>query len=207
MVRSKMLNTLRVSLAACLLGFALNVQASPLNLTMQDTPDVISSFITVTYNATTGVLNADGFALSLNFAAGPDGSAMIDDGLFTLAANIDNSGALSTGTITLGGTIDSMGYSSGTLLTGVLTDFGFVAGNDGGDPLEFLFDVTGGDLASMYGGTGGIIMGFTGATGDFSSDFSSDPFNASADVAAVPVPAAIWLMFSALAGLASIRRR
>ncbi|MBT8130632.1 MAG: VPLPA-CTERM sorting domain-containing protein [Gammaproteobacteria bacterium] len=132
---------------------------------------------------------------------------MIDSGLFTLDANISNSGGLNGGTITLGGTINSLGYSSGTLLTGVLTDFGFVPGSDGGDPLEFLFSVTGGDLASLYGGTGGIIMGFTGATGDFGSDFSSAPFNASADVAAVPVPAAVWLMFSALAGLASLRRR
>lgn len=199
MVRSKMVTSLKGLLGASLLALSLNAQAAPLNLTLLDSPDIASFFINTSYNAASDTLSATGYAL--RFASGAESALMIAGGLYMLQANIDGSGVLSGGSITIEGTIDSLGYTSGTLLQGTLTDFGYGAG----DTLEFLFSPTGGDLAGLYGSDGGIIMGQTGFHGSFHQDFGA--LTAVADVAAVPVPAAVWLMLSALAGLAGVRRR
>lgn len=196
-----------------LFTFGSAAQAAPLNLVLNDTPDIVSSFIDVAYDAVTDTLTASGFALELD----DDGSIpaeAIAGGSFDLVATIDGAGVMTAGSLTISGTVATLGYNSGTLLTGTLTDFGFP--DAGGDPLEFLFDVTGGDAAGLYGGgslTGGIIMSATGFTGDFTSDFSNlisgIPGTGSgvADVAPVPVPAAVWLFGSAVLGLAGIGRR
>ena len=97
--------------------------------------------------------------------------------------------------------------NSGTLLTGTLTDIGFKDAG-GGDPLEFLFSVTGGDLAGLYGGTGGIILTGTGFT-DWANYGGNTPFSGMSDtfaVSPIPVPAAVWLFGSALLGLAGFGR-
>ena len=195
-----------VSIALFLAG-ATGAQAAPLGLTLFDTPDIVSSFIDVVYDAGTDSLSANGFALQLD-----DGSPnAIAGGLFTLDATIDEFGNLSGGTVTISGTIAGLGYNSGTLLTGNLTAFGFLPG--GGDPLEFLFDVTGGDAAVLYGAAGGIILSQAGFGGDWSSNFdnliSGIPGTGQglADTAAVPLPAAVWLMLSGLMGLLATARR
>ena len=61
-------------------------------------------------------------------------------GVFDLSASIDSSGLFTSGSLNISGTVPTLGFNSGTLLTGNLTAFGF--SNFGGDPLEFLFDVT-----------------------------------------------------------------
>jgi len=178
-------------------------QAAPLNLTLLDTPDIVSAFIDVNYDAGSDAFTASGFALELD----DDGSIpaeAITDGSFDLAANIDASGVLNGGTFSIGGTVASLGFNSGTLLTGNLTAFGFP--DLGGDPLEFLFSVTGGDAAGLYGSIGGIVLtGGTGFTGDFAFDFSGDG-TAVADVAPVPLPAAVWLFGAGLLGLVGVGR-
>jgi len=182
-----------------------HAQAVPLNLTLDNDPDIVSSFINVSYGS--GMLSANGFALSLDDdGMGP--AISIAGGSFDLLASINMSGILTGGTLSIGGTIGSLGFNSGTLLTGNLTDFGFV--DMGGDPFEFLFNVTGGDAASLYGGTGGIILSGTGFAGSFANDFNNSPFAGMADVASVspvPVPAAAWLFGSALIGLIGFSRR
>jgi hypothetical protein len=194
--------------AGLLLGSA--AQAAPLNLTLNDFPDIVSSFIDVTYNAGTDAFTASGFAQELD----DDGSMpaeAIAGGTFNLIATIDASGAMSGGSLSIGGTVSSLGFNTGTLLTGNLTDFGFP--DAGGDPLEFLFDVTGGDAAVLYGGVGavgGVIMGATGFGGSFDSDFDNLRDGAGsgvANVAPIPVPAAVWLFGSGLVGLAGLGRR
>ena len=189
------------------LGAASQVQAAPLNLTLLDTPDIASSFISVGYNAGSDAFTASGFALELD----DDGSVppeTITDGAFDITASIDAAGALNLGgTLNINGTVASLGFNSGTLLTGSLTAFGFK--DSGGEPLEFLFSVTGGDAAGLYGGVGsigGIILsGDTGFTGDFNFDFTGDG-TAVADVAPVPLPAAVWLFGAGLLGLVGIGR-
>ena len=148
-------------------------QAAPLNLTLNDVPDIVSQFIDVTYNATLDELTASGFALELD----DDGSVPaepITDGTFDLSATIGDAGNLVGGTIAIGGTVASLGFNSGTLLTGTLTAFGFP--DAGSNPFEFLFDVTGGDAAALYGGgsvPAGVILSGTGFDGDFGSNFDN----------------------------------
>ena len=190
-----------------------SAQAAPLNLTLNNTPDIVSSFIDVTYDAGTDSLIASGFAFELDDDGSVPAEAIVD-GIFDLSATIDSTGALTGGTLTIGGTVASLGFNSGTLLTGNLTAFGFP--NAGGDPLEFLFDVTGGDAASLYGGgsiPGGIILSDAGFTGDFGSDFDNLSGGVPgtgigvSDVAPIPLPAAVWLFGSGLLGLVGASRR
>ena len=190
--------------AVLIMGTSSLAQAAPLNLMLNDFPDIVSSFIDVNYNAGTDAFTASGFALELD----DDGSVpaeAITNGTFNLNASIDASGSLSSGSLSIGGTVASLGFNGGTLLTGNLTAFGFL--DSGGDPLEFLFSVTGGDAAGLYGSIGGIILsGGTGFTGDFNTDFTGNG-SAAADVAPVPLPAAVWLFGSGLLGLIGIVRR
>ena len=198
----------RVLIGFGLLNVSVVAQAAPLNLTLLDFPDIVSSFIDVTYDGGTQTFVASGFALELD----DDGSApaeAIAGGTFDISASIDNSGTLIGGTLSIGGTVASLGFNSGTLLTGNLTDFGFL--NAGGDPLEFLLDVTGGDAAGLYGAVpAGVILSGTGFAGSFVGSFdnlSGGPGTGSAvaDVAPVPLPAAIWLFGVGLLGLAGCR--
>ncbi|NND61040.1 MAG: VPLPA-CTERM sorting domain-containing protein [Gammaproteobacteria bacterium] len=200
---------LRRSILTCFAVFALGsaAQAAPLNLVLQDSPDIISSFIDVSYDAATDSLSASGFALDINYT--DTDQAAIAGGLFQLDAVIDSAGNLLGGALTISGTVAELGYNSGTLLTGTLDQFGAGAG----DPLEFIFTVTGGDAAALYGGFGGIILAQTGYSGSFNSDFdnliSGIPGTGTgvADVAAVPIPAAAWLLLSAILSLGAMRRQ
>jgi len=178
-------------------------QAASLGLTLNDTPDIVSTFIDVKYNSEMGTLMASGTANELDDDGSPEA---ITAGSFDLTAMIDALGVMSSGTLSIGGTIASLGFNSGTLLTGTLTTFGFPEA--GGDPLGFLFDVTGGDAASLYGSgayPGGIILGSSGFTGSFTENFGR--IDGVADVASVPIPAAVWLFGSALLGLVGLSRR
>lgn len=208
-----------VPAAGMLLLLGSIAQAAPLNLTLLDTPDIVSGFIDVTYDAAGDSFVATGFAQELD----DDGSVpaeAISDGSFDLTASIDATGALSDGTLTLGGTVASLGFNSGTLLTGDLTAFGFPGA--GGDPLEFLFTVTAGDAAGLYGSApAGLILSATGFGGNFGSDFDNldegiidgvlTPIpgtgTAVANVAPVPLPAALWLFAAGLVGLVGVGRR
>lgn len=198
MVHSRFIS-LKVSCAAILLSLSWSAHGASLGLTLADAPDIVSGFISVKYDAAADSLSASGFAFGLTTDSGFE---RISGGLYLLDANIDGAGNLVGGTIEIQGTVASLGYNSGTLLTGVFTDFGFAPD---GDPLEFLFEVTGGDAAPLYGGLGGVILGFSGFSGNFHDNFSNGG-NGVSDVAAIPVPAAIWLMLTALAGLAGMRK-
>lgn len=193
-------------MAAGLLSAGINAQAATLNLTLFDTPDIVSGFIDVTYSAATSTFGANGFAEELD----DDGSIpaeAITNGTFNLDATIDAAGSLAGGSLTIGGTVATLGFNSGTLLTGDLTAFGFEPA--GGDPLEFTFDVTGGDAAALYGGVGavgGVIMGATDFGGSFDVDWSNTGSGV-ANVAPVPLPAALWLFGAGLMGLIGVGRR
>ena len=77
----------------------------------------------------------------------------------------------------------------------------YLVGAGPGDPLEFLFDITGGDAAGLFGGAGstaGVILSQSGYTGSFAADFSSAPFGGLADTfgtQAVDSPGTLALMF------------
>lgn len=192
---------------ALMLGAGSQAQAAPLNLTLLPAPDIFSGFIDVAYTAGTDAFTANGFAQTLD-DDGIGAPEAIAGGTFDLSASINDLGLLGGGTLDIGGTVAALGFNSGTLLTGNLTAFGFPAA--GGDPLEFLFSVTGGDAAGLYGGvgsTGGVILsGGTGFTGDFTADFRGTG-SAVADVAPIPLPAAVWLFGTGLLGLVGLGRK
>lgn len=196
--------------AACVLfTAALPAAASPLGLTLLDQPDVFSSFLSVSYNAASDEFLAIGTSLSLDDdGVGP--AINIANGTFDITATIDGTGTPTAGTLTITG--DVLGFGP-TLLTADLTAFGFFD-SPGGDIFEFLFDVTGGDLAipQFYGAPGpgsiaGVIMDAMGSNfgGTFDVDFDNGFFGFGvSDTAMVPEPATLFLVL--IAG-AFVRRR
>ncbi len=193
-----------------LLGTAALFLASPvyasLSLSLQPSPDLLSGFIDVSYDSITDLFEANGFALELSVGIG-DPEAILG-GAFGLNAIIDESGVLGNGTIAMGGTIPSLGFNSGSLLTGNLIDFGFPST---GDPLEFVFSLTGGDAAGLFEpGPVGVILSGSGFEGTFTSSFDNRieqvPGSAFADVApVVPLPGSLWLALAGI-GVSSVFR-
>ena len=91
-----------------------------------------------------------------------------------------------------------------TLLHGDLTDFGYQP--EGGDPLEFLFNPTSGQLMSEYNGRMGVVhLAGSGFQGSFKENF--DGTNGVSDTAPIPVPAAVWLLATGIFGLLTASRR
>lgn len=121
--------------------------------------------------------------------------------------------------------------NSGTILLANLTQFGFQGASDTGSAgydhliVDFLFDVTGGDLGAIGYGWGGLI--WNGRV----TNSGSDPYNTNWDAVTnpfgqksfncttqgtsgcasqldtfVPVPGALWLFISGILGLVGIAR-
>ena len=156
-------------------------QAVPLNLLL-DPPDISNFFVSMAYDATAEELTASGFPNELDDNGLPGDNFPIDStptpSSFSLTANIDNGGNLLGGDFIVTGSIDDapIGPIDGVLLTGDLSALGFP--DAGGDPIEFLYEVTGGLLAGVFGGigeTGGIILedNSLNFTGSWANDFNN----------------------------------
>ncbi len=201
MTRYQKGKTLVTVVTVVLVSAAVPAYAS-LGLQLTQTPDLFAGFIDVTYDSSTDMFAATGFAFELDDdGVGP--AEGVQNGAFELDAVINGSGALTSGSLIFRGTIPALGFNSGTLLTGSLVDFGFPA--QGGNPLEFAFDVTGGDAAGLYGNVpaGLILSGVSGFGGDFSTDFDNldqgTPGTGAgiADAAPiVPLPSSLLLLLS-----------
>ena len=193
-------------ITAALLQISLAAQAAPLNLNLQ-LPAINTSFMNTSYDAGTGNFDVTyGFANTITF---DDSTENISGGGVSFSANISAGGSgdasLNSGNFSIYGT--SGLHNSGTLLTGNLTELGYA--NNGNQTLEFMFDVTGGDLAGFYNtGLGGFNLFVSGYNDDnFNSSFNNTSYNGFATIAPVPVPAAVWLFGSGLLALAGIARR
>lgn len=214
MFRFLMLSML-IIFAGGLLTYGAVAHAAPLGLNLLPFPDIASTSIDVEYDAVSDSFTAYGAAVTLNVGGGPQN---ITGGVFDLDAVIDGNGDLAAGTntITISGIVSTLGYSSGTLLTGTLTDFGFID-PPGGDIFEFLFSVTGGDLAASFGSLGGVILDANFLSSAFYGTFTADFHNlgqggtgygaGTSDTAPVPEPATLALVLLGGGGLLTLHRR
>ncbi len=159
------------------LTLASRAGAAPLNLILECRPDITSGFIDVEYDASSDILSANGFALSIvDNCANP--SVDFDVlGSFDIAATVDGVGVASAGTLSITGEVLGFGPN---LLSGTLSAFGFLDA-PGGDIFEFLFTITGGDLAipAYFGNPGntvGVILNAAGSgfDGTFGSNFNNN---------------------------------
>lgn len=185
----------------------------------------------VTYEGSLDTASSSGlFTITDSSMTLDDGSHSygLQNGNYILTANFDGNGdfvatgsnfsATYDGMIDLDTGLSTSPYNSGTWATGDLTDNGFGGtGNTG--IIEFLFNNTGGDLAT-FADNGAITLNLLSAdwTGDWDSlngdlNFWQHSFSSiTSDVdtfvtTVVPVPAAVWLFGSGLLALAGITRR
>lgn len=179
--------------------------ATSLNLSYPSSPDIFASGLSLSYTASSGVLNMSGDVSLFTFLNQPPYTIQYTPdtnspnyggvGKFALSAVVDSSGNATSGTFSVGGfiagitgsTLPGNGNAGGdaldfSLLTGNLLQFGFQPSPDG--KLEFVFQVTGGDLAPLYGPN--ALMVFNqfgdptdtgiGFPGTFEADFTTgDP--------------------------------
>jgi hypothetical protein len=186
------------------LAVGAGVQAAPLDLTLY-APDVSSGFVSVSYDASAEAFSVSGYAFTLDF----DGLAPPDEdiigGTFDISLPVDSSGTITpgVGSLAIEGSVQSSGPS---LLLGDILAFGFL--DDGGEIFEFLFTVTGGDLAGSFDPTVGVILdaGDSGFPGNFQSNFFNSGFGVS-DTANIPEPATLSLLLGGLVLTVSHRRR
>jgi hypothetical protein len=181
-------------------------KGSTLDLQQQN-PDLYAGFLTAQYNpssGSTGSFTATGWPISFNISgtSTPD-YPTINGGTYSLSASISQTGLPLSGSLNVTGTIPGLA-TSGTLLTGTLSQFGFAPG--GGDIFEFIYNITGGDLAHFYHGKTGVILTATGSdfTGSFTSSFATDASQAASDNFLMPVPEpSSALLIMALLGVGS----
>jgi hypothetical protein len=170
-------------------------------------PDLYAGFLTAQYTpptgGSTGTFSATGFPITFTITGTNTQYTMSTSGPYDLTAQIDPAtGDATSGTLTIGGTIQPFA-TSGTLLTGDLSQFSYLS--SGGDVFQFLFNVTGGDLKSYYPGQIGVILTAYGSgfTGSFSTPFTTGVSQAYSDnfnYTVVPEPTSFVLLLGALAG-------
>lgn len=185
---------------------AATAQAVPINL-LQNYPDIQVSGNVVNYNAATQQFSATGRPLTYTTAVPTVYNITGTTPTYSLVATVNNAGVATGGTLAVSGKIASLGATSGSLLTGVFQSFGYSTASNA-DPFEFIFTVTGGDLASAYGGIGGKIGVILDAKSTNFAGFSASFTNGSGatnDTFHVPEPATCCLL--ALAGVIAYRRR
>lgn len=214
-------------LASAILLCASSAQATALNL-IPALPDfTLSNDQNLSYDSGTGVLTISGGTIAgyedeNNFlwnVGSPES--------FTLTVTLDGSGNVLSGSFTLDGIVRLSGppftilYDGGTdvdgLITGQLTQFGWAGTGQNSGIIEMTWNTGDGIISDIYGSTGGMILSVnTGSGGSasfkggktFDANLLSDDWSGTAfgDVF-VPVPAAVWLFGSALAGLMGFGRR
>jgi len=204
---------------AMMLGASLNAEAALLGVAeLLDVPDITSNSTgTYSYDSTTNIFDSDATPLSITF----DGVTPISiTGVrsYDVSFEVDESGNFVSGVggddLVIIGDIDVDGDTvidySGVLLTGEVTDFGWLDIGVGSlDLFDFTFDATGGALAGFYGtGKGGDVM--TAEQTNFTGSFlvSSSGTKVKHDTAPlVPEPTSMMLFGTGLLGFVGRLRK
>ncbi len=183
--------------AFLVLGISSVSQAGPLGVSIDPYPDIMSGFITTTYNATSGAFSANGWALTLDTGTGQQNITTN----FRLTATIDKTGAASAGSLTIGSAAAPLLYTASLL--------GFAYNAVQGGAMEFLFGpATGSYVPSIFADTKPLdlqLSAGTGFMGTFATGFTSSSgtseLRGDPPPQGTPEPSALLLMMVAAAGL------
>jgi hypothetical protein len=167
----------------------------------------------IQYNTGSGAFIATGLPLSTRFTSLGGSHAVTGSASLSINIQINTSGLASSGTalhdfVLVGDVSDGTTNYTGTLLTGSLADFGFLDTGTFLDVFDFLFDVTGGSMAGLFGSAQiGVLMiaERSSFTGVFTQNFSSTRIKGA--IGRVPEPATLWLAGLALVAIGVMRRR
>jgi hypothetical protein len=187
-------------------------------ITILPYPDVSSSTLSVSYDATSGVFEATGIADTLSsMVSGSPETLGIDSGSFTLTANISNAGVASTGSMAVSGCVvahpDQFGCGLGSTLlqSATLSSLAFTDFAD--SELVFGFATMSGDLQAVMGSVVHVKMSLFGFPGNFTQSFTTSEISNTADVGVnaatgvVPEPGTWALMASGIVLVTLARRR
>lgn len=110
------------------------------------------------------------------------------------------------GTLTISGKIPSLGATSGTLLVGEISQFGYkappISSCGAGEIFEFIFDAKGGDLMPRYYPRKICVVldaGDSGFSGGFKTSFANHFFSGRSDTF-VPAPSTVVMLLSLIGG-------
>ncbi len=219
------------------LGANLHSHAAPLYFTSTNgLADLSGSPLDVTYNSSGGSFQVNGDLSDFIDSSGNDTGSFSGYGGYSISATINSGGVLASGgTVSISGSLGPDYVYSGPLLTGTLesgasgTAWGYY-NNNSIDQFTFLFNVTGGDVASDFGGIGALCgvslfanfegtqaHGDTPFTGTWGGSFSNlatsgqytgpGSGQGSADIFPVPEPSSILLTSVGVALCMAARRR
>jgi hypothetical protein len=192
-------------------------QGAPIANLYEDRPDIAAGFISVNYT-TTGATNftAAGFATSIDFdGVAPNDYLIGGTQIYSLSAHVTTAGVASSGALSIAGTVNGNAPQGSNdplssnltspLLTGTLSDFGYPTSGSG--ELQFIFDVTGGSAASLFGSKVGVKLNANGYNGTWASNFSNGG-NGVADTFVTPEPATLAMLgVGGLLAVAGRKRR
>lgn len=202
----KVSNSIKVAAIALFFGPAF-AQGALIGVTLEPFPDIFSSFLDVSYDASIDELLVSGFPTTYNpDGLGPNNITGVDRS-FDISVDVGDSGVPTGGMLSITGSVLGNGP---TLLTADLVDFGFMD-PPGGEIFDFLFTVNGGDLAGDFGGIGamvGVILDINDAgafDGTFTSNFMSSGSAGVSDTG-VPEPMTASLL-GVMGSLLILRRR
>lgn len=206
-----------VAVAVCLSWiYGLGVGATPARANMigltPSSPNCTAFLVDVKYTAATRLFEATGNGLDFDVdgVAPPDYS--LPAGQYKLNVTIPATGLPTGGDLRITGSIPSLNATSGTLLTGTIAKFGCSNPPSGGEIFEFIFNVTGGDLASYYQDKAGVVLDAVNSNfkGLFNANFQNSLMAGNAHIyaEAVPEPSMLALLpCLAVAGAVVAARR
>lgn len=186
---------------------AIGASATPLNLTL-GLPDIQIAAVSASYSfvdpAGPNPLSVTGTPVlyidpMFNFIPVTGMGAS-----FVLNASLTGTGALhaSGGTFSISGDVGA-GFT--TLLSGIVTAFGFVDGPSPSAPFEFRGTATGGSLQSLFVPQVGIVIAGPGFAAHFGDDFSFSGVTIDVASTGVPEPGTAFLVLAA-GSLVALRR-
>lgn len=166
----------------------------------------------IQFDAGSGAFGVTGLPLSTQFTSLGGSQAITGIAGLSINLQIDPGGNATSGAaphdfMLWGNVSDGTTNYTGTLLTGNLADFGYLDTGTFLDVFDFLFDVTGGSMAGLFGSAqiGVIMIAERSTFTDFTQDFASTRIKGA--IGRVPEPATFWLAGLALCTIGFLRRR